>query len=516
MNKRQFRSIAIVVVCSLVTLAVMQTLWSSQMYSSLKGALLDKAGSALGKSVLQETIKRNFDTSHNNDSNKSGSSLETASSQTSETITTSKTGLKVDSIPSLSTIPASSIKAISIHKQNLNSSTDTMNLHLNIKTNYNTERKSDKSKKVNGNGSEKIEMKYTINVTVKSTLDFKSIDVGVLDSLLEKNLKEVGITGLHNLKIKNTKNGESLSKTNNIIRDPLIITYKNDDLHAEYMAEIENPFYSIRGKIRGVIFSSLFIVILIALSFAYLLRTLFKQKEIEEMRRDFSHNMTHELKTPLAVAYTANDAMINFSAGNDPQKRNEYLNIVKKQLDNLSLMVEKILSISIEENPDFSLNTTTFYLKPELEKLADLNQRGAGKEVFISINVNPETLQIKVDKFHLLNVIGNLIDNAIKYSGESVKISIDASVSEEHLHNSTKRIVKISLSDNGIGMSSEQQKHIFEKFYRIPTGDIQEVRGYGLGLFYAKEIIEKHGGKLTVESKKGEGSKFSIYLKYRV
>jgi signal transduction histidine kinase len=295
----------------------------------------------------------------------------------------------------------------------------------------------------------------------------------------------------------------------------LIITYKDNDLHAEYIAEIENPFNGIKGKIRGIILSSLFIVVLISLSFVYLLRTLFKQKEIEEMRRDFSHNMAHELKTPLAVAYTANDALINFSAGNDPQKRNEYLNIVKKQLNNLSFMVEKILSLSIEEEPDFSLNITTFCIKPELERVVGLYKRENGKEVLISINVNPENLEVKVDKFHLLNVMGNLIDNAVKYSGNSVKISIEAFLEEEHQRNATKHIVKITLTDNGNGMNSEEQKHIFEKFYRVPTGDIQEVRGYGLGLFYAKEIIEKHGGKITVESKKGEGSKFIIRLKGR-
>lgn len=496
MNKKQFRNIAILVVCSLVTLAVMQILWSNQMYSSLKSSLLDKAGNALGKSVLQETVKRNLTPYE-------------SKFQSTDTTAASKIELKASRIQALSKIPSSKIKAVNIRKDRVITSDKNLNLKLNIDT------KVDNKEMKALIENKRVEMKYTVNLTVNNTLDFKSIEVGVLDSLFDLNLKEAGIVGRHNLKIKNTENGESLSKIGGIIHNPLIITYKDNDLHAEYIAEIENPFNGIKGKIRGIILSSLFIVVLISLSFVYLLRTLFKQKEIEEIRRDFSHNMAHELKTPLAVAYTANDALINFSAGNDPQKRNEYLNIVKKQLNNLSFMVEKILSLSIEEEPDFSLNITTFCIKPELERVVGLYKRENGKEVLISINVNPENLEVKVDKFHLLNVMGNLIDNAVKYSGNSVKISIEAFLEEEHQRNATKHIVKITLTDNGNGMNSEEQKHIFEKFYRVPTGDIQEVRGYGLGLFYAKEIIEKHGGKITVESKKGEGSKFIIRLKGR-
>lgn len=238
-----------------------------------------------------------------------------------------------------------------------------------------------------------------------------------------------------------------------------------------------------------------------------MLRTLFKQKALEEMRRDFSHNITHELKTPIAVAYAANDAMINFSVDNNPQKRKEYLNIIKVQLDTLSSMVERILSLSMEEQPDFSLNTGRFDIRQELELLSEIYKARYDKEVTIAIDVNPENLYIYADKFHLRNVIGNLIDNAIKYSNESVKISLEARIG------SKDKTVNIIVSDNGIGMTKEQQEHIFEKFYRVPTGNIQDTRGYGLGLFYAKMIIEKHGGTISVESKKGAGTTFTISLR---
>lgn len=466
MKKKRFRNIAALVICSLVALAALQAFWSQKMYSELKSNIIRKASTALEKTALQEAILR---------------------------------GNKMS-------FPENSISSMYVNKSNVSDEKEQPQDKI-IKLSANRVQSIKISKTKAEAKSDKNNFFFSINVNVQPEFDFESVDVGVLDSLFKINLKETGITGVYNLKIKNMKNGKIVSKNDNYIHNSFRVTYIDNSLFTKYIAEIENPFKEMEGEIRGIIISSILIVILLSLTFSYMLRTLFKQKALEEMRRDFSHNITHELKTPIAVAYAANDAMINFSVDNNPQKRKEYLNIIKVQLDTLSSMVERILSLSMEEQPDFSLNTGRFDIRQELELLSEIYKARYDKEVTIAIDVNPENLYIYADKFHLRNVIGNLIDNAIKYSNESVKISLEARIG------SKDKTVNIIVSDNGIGMTKEQQEHIFEKFYRVPTGNIQDTRGYGLGLFYAKMIIEKHGGTISVESKKGAGTTFTISLR---
>ena len=227
------------------------------------------------------------------------------------------------------------------------------------------------------------------------------------------------------------------------------------------------------------------------------------QKSLEEMKSDFTNNITHELKTPVAVAYAANDALLNFDAGNDPEKRREYLEISQGQLEKLEGMIEQILSMSMESRKTFELRRETIELEPLLQKLADQHTLSAGKTCDIKVNVD-SGLVLDADRFHLSNIVSNLIDNAIKYSGDSVHIDITAKATDEG--------VEIRVRDNGIGIAPEKQKHIFDKFYRVPTGNIHDVKGYGLGLYYAKTMVEKHGGTIEVSSTPGKGSEFILTL----
>lgn len=274
-------------------------------------------------------------------------------------------------------------------------------------------------------------------------------------------------------------------------------------LSDKYQLSLEPLTPVVLREMAGVIAASLILFLILAFSFWFLIHTMLKQKSLEEMKSDFTNNITHELKTPVAVAYAANDALLHFDAGNDPEKRREYLEISQGQLEKLEGMIEQILSMSMESRKTFELKKEDIALEPLLQSLAQQHKLSAEKPCEINIDVE-EGMILTADRFHLSNIIGNLIDNAIKYSGESVRIDITARRANES--------AEIRIRDYGIGISPDKQKHIFEKFYRVPTGNVHDVKGYGLGLFYAKTMVEKHGGTITVTSTPGKGSEFVLSL----
>ena len=215
------------------------------------------------------------------------------------------------------------------------------------------------------------------------------------------------------------------------------------------------------------------------------------------MKDDFVSNMTHELKTPIAIAYSANDALLNYDTDNDPQKKVTYLNIANKQLKRLGELVENILAMSMERRKTMELKPEIILLRPFVEEIAAAQRLRGEKDVIISVDID-DKISIEADKAHLANVLNNLIDNAIKYSGSSVEITISGNDKG------------ISVADNGIGIPAKSIPYLFNKFYRVPRGNRQDVRGYGIGLYYVKSIFDKMGWSVTVRSKESEGSVFTI------
>ncbi len=266
------------------------------------------------------------------------------------------------------------------------------------------------------------------------------------------------------------------------------------------------PVRDLWGGMWGVVVPSAAIVVLMCAVFALLMRTMFRQKSLEEMRRDLTHNITHELKTPIAVAAAANDAMRNFSADADPVRRARYLDIVAAQLSQLSSMVEHILAVSVAEQEDMRLRCERFALRPVLEQAA-AKYAAVEKRVGFSFDV-ADDLYVCGDRFHLSNVVSTLFDNAVKYSGAEVRIAVAA----REVRHGAECGVEVEVADNGMGIEAKALDHIFEKFYRVPTGDVQRVRGYGLGLYYARRVVERHGGRITARSRVGEGTAITIVL----
>ena len=212
--------------------------------------------------------------------------------------------------------------------------------------------------------------------------------------------------------------------------------------------------------------------------------------------------MTHELKTPIAIAYSANDALLNYDTANDPQKKVTYLNIANKQLKRLGELVENILAMSMERRKTMKLKPEEIRLYSFVDEIAAAQRMRGEKNISINVNID-DNIMVEADRTHLANVLNNLIDNAIKYSGDSVEITITGNIQE------------LSVRDNGIGIPSKSIPYLFNKFYRVPHGNRQDVRGYGIGLYYVKSILDKMGWTIEVKSTEGEGSVFTIkFSKY--
>ncbi|MBO4955970.1 MAG: HAMP domain-containing histidine kinase, partial [Muribaculaceae bacterium] len=271
----------------------------------------------------------------------------------------------------------------------------------------------------------------------------------------------------------------------------------NPDEGIYYQAYMTPLTRHIISEMSGVIVTIFLLMVAFTMAFWYLLRTVSRLRTIEEMKDDFVSNMTHELKTPIAIAYSANDALINYDTANDPQKKLTYLNIANKQLKRLGELVENILAMSMERRKTMKLKPETVPLRSFIEEIATAQRMRGDKELTINVDVD-EKVSIEADRTHLANILNNLIDNAIKYSGNSVEIAITGNIQE------------ISVRDNGIGIPSKSIPYLFNKFYRVPHGNRQDVRGYGIGLYYVKSILDKMGWAIEVESTEGEGSVFTI------
>ena len=271
----------------------------------------------------------------------------------------------------------------------------------------------------------------------------------------------------------------------------------NPDEGIYYKAYMTPLTRHILSQMFGIIITVFLLMVAFSLAFWYLFRTVSRLRTIEEMKDDFVSNMTHELKTPIAIAYSANDALLNYDTTNDPDKKTKYLTIANKQLKRLGELVENILAMSMERRKTMKLRPEDIQLREFVEEIAAAQRMRGDKDITINVNI-PENTTIEADRAHLANVLNNLIDNAIKYSGDSVEITVTG---DSH---------DLSVRDNGIGIPSKSIPYLFNKFYRVPHGNRQDVRGYGIGLYYVKSILDKMGWDIDAKSTEGEGSVFTI------
>ena len=260
----------------------------------------------------------------------------------------------------------------------------------------------------------------------------------------------------------------------------------------------------ILSKMGIWVFSSS-IILLIIIFFAYTINIILKQKRLSEIKNDFINNITHEFKTPISTISLSADVLLKSDIINEPLRLSNYANIIKEENNRLKNQVDKVLQLATLDKDKLKLEDE----KIDLHQLITASIKSFGlivreKEGEIICSLNAEKYSFFGDKIHITNTLHNLIDNAIKYSSEQPKVVVET--------NSHNDFIEISVKDNGIGIPKESQKHIFDKFYRTPTGNVHDIKGFGLGLNYVKTIVEAYSGTVKLISKENEGSTFVIKL----
>jgi len=263
-------------------------------------------------------------------------------------------------------------------------------------------------------------------------------------------------------------------------------------------------------ELRWRIFIAGLFTLVIFAAFYLTVNTMLRQKKLSEIKNDFINNMTHEFKTPLATISLAVDAMKNEKVLSDKEKMNYFSSIIKEENQRMNRQVETILKAALLDRQDVNLMLKPTHVHDVIKDIADnftlqLNDK-SGK---VEMDLEATNDLIDADEVHFPNLINNLVDNSVKYSKDNVPPEIKISTA------ANGRNMTIRLEDNGIGMSKETVKRIFEKFYRAHTGNVHNVKGFGLGLSYVKTMVDAHGGHIKVDSTPGKGSIFTLELPLR-
>lgn len=253
---------------------------------------------------------------------------------------------------------------------------------------------------------------------------------------------------------------------------------------------------------------SVLMFLLIIICFVYELKVIFTQRRLTQLRDDFSHALVHDMKTPLGTIYMAVDQWGKGGLDKSPELRSKFSDTAMAQVLNLQALVDKILTIAYLEQNKLTLDPKIMDLSNMVQGLVDKFSIQAKKPVSFKIDIDLESTHIIADPVYLSNAVSNLIDNAIKYSGDSVAIDICCHSSDNQLF--------IEVSDNGFGISEKDREKIFEKFERGAAVGRKGAKGFGLGLNYVKQVMNAHGGTVSLSSLEGEGSKFVLYMPLKV
>jgi two-component system, OmpR family, phosphate regulon sensor histidine kinase PhoR len=355
-----------------------------------------------------------------------------------------------------------------------------------------------------------------VSINVYNDYDV-NVDTVFLDSLIRNELLEKGIDAeykftilnhsgsrMHYKRISKNSGGEfakqkfqvNLSPDNIFIQPKYLTLYFPDQ-----------SSYILRTMWWMLFASGVFILVII-LSFHYTVTIIFRQKKLSEIKNDFISNMTHEFKTPISTISLACEVLNDASIEKSPERVTNYVKVIGEENKRLSTLVENILQTAILDKGEFKLKVQEVDVHGIIQQaINNIRLQVENREGQIITRLDAEQHVLEADKVHLTNIIYNLMDNALKYTDQKPVIEI----STKNANNG----ILISVRDNGIGISKENQKKIFDTLYRVPTGNIHNVKGFGLGLSYVKAVVEKHGGTISVESELGKGSTFGIFMPYR-
>lgn len=331
-----------------------------------------------------------------------------------------------------------------------------------------------------------------------------------IDSLLQVHFNYHGLNPDYEFSVVKCATGEVLYSKTGILKDNKKVSRHRISLSClqhEESHHLEVVFGSKRGfvlteTITWLIASMVFLLIVI-LSFAYIVLTIIRQKKIGEIRNDFINNMTHEFKTPIANISLASEVLMREETRKNEKKVEQYAKIIHQENLRMKSQVERVLQVAVRNREDLTIHTEPTDIHELIKEAVEhicIQDCHEGAQIRYLFDAAEAT--VAVDPMHFTNIVHNLIDNAQKYSVGPPEIEIRTKNEKNSLH--------IDFSDKGIGISADAQKHIFEKFYRVPTGNIHNVKGFGLGLNYVKTMVEAQGGRLNLKSEPGKGSCFTL------
>lgn len=253
-----------------------------------------------------------------------------------------------------------------------------------------------------------------------------------------------------------------------------------------------------------IAFSGLMLVTLIF--FSYSMFVILRQKQLSELQRDFINNMTHEFKTPISTINISTDVFLQNEKVKEDPRLNRYAGIIKEQVLRLNTQVEKVLQLAKIERDNIELNIEKLDLVELINSISpSIELKVNDKKGSLQLNLTARNTTVHADRIHLTNILHNLVDNAVKYTRENPDIQIS-------LYDGPGNKLTLAIQDNGIGIAREHQKRVFDKFYRVPTGNLHNVKGFGLGLFYVKTVCKQHKWQLEMDSKPGVGTTIRIIM----
>lgn len=274
--------------------------------------------------------------------------------------------------------------------------------------------------------------------------------------------------------------------------------------HGLYVrAHLPPPGPYLWQRLGGLLGGSALLLVLTSGCFVLVWHTMGAQRKLAEAKNDFINNMTHELKTPLTTVSAAVETLERFGLQADPAKVQTYFHIARTELRRLSDLVDKVLTIATKEQQALVLRPEPVHPAELVQAAVHRHQLHASKPVHFELDLAPADV-VQADRLHLAGVINNLIDNAIKYSKERVTIGVRS--------RRTAGGWQLTVQDDGVGIASSYQAAVFDRFFRVPTGNLHPAKGFGLGLYYVRQVVERHGGRIAVHSEPGRGSAFTVWL----
>jgi two-component system, OmpR family, phosphate regulon sensor histidine kinase PhoR len=356
------------------------------------------------------------------------------------------------------------------------------------------------------------------NIMIKMVKEFKDIDKPIehllksitIEPVLKSNLEDNGITSsftyavLHDEDVINKFSSDDFSVTDDTYKVDL---FKHNMFgnSAQLAVNFGNKRHYVLKSMWLMVTCSILFTLIILLTFASTIHYMLKQKKLSEMKNDFINNMTHEFKTPISTISLAVDSITHPKIISDEKQINHYADIIRKENLRMNKQVESVLTTALGEKDELDFDKSEIDVNELIQKIpARMRLQLEAHNATLNLNLTDAKLMLLADEMHLQNAICNLIDNSIKYNDNNPKITIDT--------NLVNGFCELKITDNGIGMSNETQKKVFDKFYRVEKGNIHTVKGFGIGLSYVKTIVDAHKGSIALKSKLKQGTVITINI----